>query len=248
MQRFNHWVKIAILFLLCPIAPFCLHAQQDRRDGIDRLDKKVRLKIDRGRVEDVLSELAKEGYFTFSYNSSILNKDRMVTLKLRESTLREALELLLGNGYAYGETGDYVVIRRSEGVRAKVMLRTKVMKVRIGYAKDTLDPRPVKERVVPRAKKYALVEGPSPEIEARKQVVRNIIADMVTEQIIKDKDSFNWFGLDNTQFIVDGRVIADSLRSKFQAKFIKPDGMGYYYGPVSIRGTGTFFDKSDIYP
>jgi hypothetical protein len=84
--------------------------------------------------------------------------------------------------------------------------------------------------------------------EAMKQVVRDIISDMVTEKIVRDKESFSWFGLDNTQFIVDGKPVADSLRVKFQAKFISPDGPGLYFGPVSIKGRGFFFSREDIYP
>jgi hypothetical protein len=96
-------------------------------------------------------------------------------------------------------------------------------------------------------KKVRIAESPSPELYSAKQVVRNIIADMIAEKIVKDKDSFGWFGLDGTQFVVDGRPQPDALRQKFQTKYIKPDGLGYYFGSVSVHGTGLFFERADIY-
>jgi hypothetical protein len=236
MKILHHGLKIALLALLCHAGPLSSHAQNDDGPGKGKLDKPVTLKVTRERLADVLNELAKKGYFTFSYQSDIIKKDRLVTLTLRESTLREALQLVLGKGYDYVEADDYVVIRRKDGL---VEPKTR---------KQPLTPEAFKQPVVPKAKKERLVEEISPEVEAKKATVREIIRDMAADSIIKDKDSFSWFGLDNSQFIVDGRPVADSLRVKFAAKYIRPDGMGYYYGPVTIHGMGTFFDKNDIYP
>ncbi|HUB62560.1 MAG TPA: hypothetical protein VL978_17720 [Puia sp.] len=47
--------------------------------------------------------------------------------------------------------------------------------------------------------------------------------------------------------MVDGRPMADSLRLKYAAKYIKADGFGYYYGSVSVHGRGYFFGKKEIY-
>ncbi len=253
MQRLNIWLKIAALVVLYSmVQPTLLHAQDDV------LKKPVRAKnIDHQRLEAVLEELSKEGYFTFSYNSSIVDKDRLVTLTLRESTLQHALAEILGPGYELKSADDYVIIRKEYrktlpvGPKMKMdnwryMPHPKMMR----QGRDTLYPKmnrgPWKDSIRVKVKQRQY-ERDSVKFEAMKQTVLNIIADMVSEKVIRDKDSFQWFGLDNDQFIVDGKPVADSLRSKFQAKYIKPDGMGYYYGPVSIRGRGFFFDKKDIY-
>jgi hypothetical protein len=235
MQHLNIGLKIAALALLFHLLPFILHAQDK-----DTLGKPVRVKVANERLEDVLNDLARKGYFTFSYKSSILKKDRLITLTLRESTLRDALDLLLGKGYDYEETNDYVVIRRRKGIDEKPRMVRPMQKY-----KDTAAPFgsasiPVKKRRNPERSDTA-------SFEEGKKVVRNIIADMVSENIVRDKDSFRWFGLDDTQFIVDGKPMADSLREKFRAKYIRPDGIGYYFGPVEIRGHGFFFDRNDIY-
>ena len=84
-------------------------------------------------------------------------------------------------------------------------------------------------------------------IVAVRQKVRSIITDMVTEGIIRDKESLVWFGLDNGQFVVDGKPMADSLRVKYAAKYVKADGNGYYFGSVSVHGRGYFLDKEEVY-
>lgn len=266
MQRLNSWLKIAALVVLYSmVQPARLHAQDDV------LKKPIRAKnIDHQRLEAVLDELSKEGYFTFSYNSSIVDKDRLVTLTLRESTLQHALAEILGPGYDLKSADDYVIIRKEYRKTLRVGPKMKMgpwigepRPKKMGPWRDTLDfkmktgtwkamPRPKMKmgpwkdsiRVKVKQRQY---ERDSVKFEARKQTVLNIIADMVSEKIIRDKDSFQWFGLDNNQFVVDGKPVADSLRSKFQAKYIAPNGPGYYYGPVSIRGSGFFFDKKDIY-
>jgi hypothetical protein len=253
MQRLNTWLKMAALVALYSmVQPTRLHAQNDI------LKKPVKAKkIDHQRLEAVLEELSKEGYFTFSYNSSIVDKDRLVTLTLRESTLRSALTNILGPGYALESEDDYVVVRKTNWKKLpadpsmrgpwKGMPPPKMNKGPwIGERGPKMNRGPWKDSLKVKIKQRQY-ESDTARFEAMKQTALNIIAEMVSEKVIRDKDSFQWFGLDNNQFVVDGKPVADSVRVKFQAKFIKPDGLGYYYGPVSIHGRGFFFDRKDIY-
>lgn len=254
-----HGLGIALLVTFCASQTLCLRAQDAPAQERKPLDKTVTVKADHERLEDVLDELAKKGYFTFSYRSDILKKDRLVTLTLKESTLREALEMILGRAYDYVESDDYVVIRRRGPVEARIKMMAPRMKmaeprmVEVEPRMKTADPRIIlvdprmkmmkrnqlKKRGVP----YAI---DSVNIAVLRQTVRNIIDNMIADGIIKDKDGFTWFGLDNGQFVVDGKQMADSLRVKYAAKYVK-DGNGFYCGSVSVRGHGYFFDKGEIY-
>jgi transmembrane sensor len=89
--------------------------------------------------------------------------------------------------------------------------------------------------------------GPDSAIEPQKQTARDIIAHITMLKIIIDKDHLSWFALDNRHFVVDGKVIADSIHKIFRLKYIRPDGAGYYYGPNQVRGAGYCFEKSDLY-
>ncbi|KAI9431370.1 hypothetical protein F5148DRAFT_1155101 [Russula earlei] len=76
-------------------------------------------------------------------------------------------------------------------------------------------------------------------------IIKNIIADLAKENIIVDIDH-SWFGLDAKQFIVDGKPITGEIYEKFKAKYLKIEGMGYYYGPVQVSGRGVFLDKEAL--
>jgi ferric-dicitrate binding protein FerR (iron transport regulator) len=83
-----------------------------------------------------------------------------------------------------------------------------------------------------------------------KQVMRSIIDDLVKEKIVPDKDSVEWFGLDPQRFVVNGRVMSAGVRQVFTAKYIKGDGMGYYFEAEKggkVSGTGYFLDRKDLY-
>jgi hypothetical protein len=274
MKQRLYGFGIAMLAALCVARQSDLYAQEKAAQDKGPLAKPVTVKADRERLADVLDDLAKKGYFTFSYQSDILNKDRLVTLTIRESTLREALELILGRTYDLVESGDYVIIRRQGAVAAKKAL----WKARMSQA-DTIDVGDIREKMPEnevlskmkmkkagqiqetKAKKsmWAMKRGmpylsdsldtkDSLNLVKLKLTVRYIVDDMIADGIIKDKSSFTWFALDNGQFVVDGRHLADSLRVKYATKFVGPDGSGYYCGTLSgVTGRGYFFDKKEIY-
>ncbi len=112
--------------------------------------------------------------------------------------------------------------------------------------RDVVEPRMRMTKRIQMVKRGVPYEVDSANIAALRQTVRNIINDMIADGIIKSKDGFTWFGLDNGQFVVDGNHLADSLRVKYAAKYVR-DGNGYYCGSVSVRGHGYFFDKEEIY-
>ena len=241
-------LAIVLLVTLCINRPLPLRAQDGQPKESKPLDKTVTLNADHQKLEDVLDELAKKGYFTFSYKSDILQKDRLVTLTIRESTLREALELILGRAYEYVESDDYVVIRRREPVARKAFRRDLAEP---GYVREkafrvAVEPRMKMTKRTEMTKRGVPYAVDSANMAALRQTVRNIIKDMIADGIVKSKDSFTWFGLDEGQFVVDGNHLADSLRVKYAAKYVK-DGNGYYCGSVSVRGHGYFFDKEEIY-
>jgi hypothetical protein len=219
MKHCIQGLKIALLVMFCAGGPLLLRAQEGKI-----LDKPVKVTADHERLEDVLKDLAKQGYFTFSYQSDVVQKDRMVTITVREGTLKQALELILGKGFDYVESDDYVVIRRE--------VTPKASRPRTAIARKAL-PR--------------LATGSDPAFESPRRVVGNIIGDLVADGLIKDKESCRSFMLDNGQFQVDGKAMADSLRVKYVAKYIKSDANGYYFGPVSGPAHGYIFDKKDIY-
>jgi hypothetical protein len=258
MKRFKYGLLAsALLVLICIVRPLTLCAQEEKP-----LSKKVSLHADHERLEKVLNDLSEKGYFTFSYQSDLLQKDTLVTLTIKESTLRQALELILGNAYEYVESDDYVIIRRKEALAAKMAIPAKrvggdvlvepkylAAKSYAAVAKPKL--ATIKRKQMLAKKAYvsdSLNTADSLNISELRQNVRDMIGDMVADGIIRDKESFKWFALDNGQFIVDGRRVADPLRAKYASKYIKADGNGYYCGTLAgVTGRGYFFSKEEIF-
>jgi hypothetical protein len=80
------------------------------------------------------------------------------------------------------------------------------------------------------------------------QRVHNVIADMIKDKIVPDAASVKWFGLSDTEFIVNGQKQPDEIQQRYKAKYGVYDGYGLYYGPVQMYGKGVFIDASNNRP
>jgi bla regulator protein BlaR1 len=79
---------------------------------------------------------------------------------------------------------------------------------------------------------------------AQLQRAQNVIADLVKDKVVPDAASVKWFGLSNTEFIVNGQKQPDEMQQRYKAKYGIYDGYGLYYGPVQMHGKGVFIDAS----
>ncbi|HTE00709.1 MAG TPA: M56 family metallopeptidase [Mucilaginibacter sp.] len=82
----------------------------------------------------------------------------------------------------------------------------------------------------------------SSDYAAQQQRVSNVIADLVAEKVVANAPAVKWFGLSNTEFIVNGQKQPEALQQKFKAKYGIREDYGLYYGPVKMTGTGVFID------
>jgi hypothetical protein len=76
----------------------------------------------------------------------------------------------------------------------------------------------------------------------------NVIADLVHDKAVADPASVKWFGLSNTEFIVNGEKQPDEMQQKYKAKYGIYEGNGLYYGPVQMHGKGVFIDADPTRP
>jgi len=122
---------IGVVFLITGIAISCR--------GQNLLSKNISLDISGQRLDNVLEILSNKGDFYFSYNSKIVKKDSLVSLSVRNKTVRETLRLLFNNTYEFVESGNYVIIRkapiRMTMVTNKAVVEDKIYSVS-GYVFD----------------------------------------------------------------------------------------------------------------
>ncbi len=79
----------------------------------NNLSKNLSLDVNRQRLDNVLEILSNKGDFYFSYSSGIVKKDSLVSLSVRNKTVKEILELLFNTTYEFRESGNYVIIRKA---------------------------------------------------------------------------------------------------------------------------------------
>jgi hypothetical protein len=122
---------VSIVFLVAGISISCV--------GQALLSKSISLDVNRQRLDNVLEILSNKGDFYFSYNSKIVKKDSLVSLTVRNKTVREILDVLFNNTYEFMESGNYVIIRkapiRMTMVTNKTVAEEKVYSV-TGYVYD----------------------------------------------------------------------------------------------------------------
>jgi len=84
--------------------------------------------------------------------------------------------------------------------------------------------------------------------DAEEQRAHGVIADLVNEKVVPDAASVKWFGLTDTELIVNGQKQPDALQRKLMAKYGVHKNYGLYYGPVQMTGTGVFIDADNHDP
>lgn len=76
------------------------------------LDQKISIVVQDRPLGYVLDTIGHQGNFYFSYNSSLLPADSLVSVTARGKSVEDLLSSLLGPGYLLRETAHYVIIRK----------------------------------------------------------------------------------------------------------------------------------------
>ena len=122
---------VVLVFLIAGLSVFCF--------GQSLLSKNISLDVTRQSLDDVLEILSNKGDFYFSYNSRIVNKDSLVSLSVRNKSLKEILNILFDNTYEFKESGNYVIIRKAP-IRMTMVTKKAVVEDKIyavsGYVFD----------------------------------------------------------------------------------------------------------------
>ncbi len=86
----------------------------------DILSSPVSVDITNQRLDHALEIISNTGNFYFSYNSNIVKRDSLVTIKAINQPLQNILTMLLGAGFEYRQSGNYIILRRAP-IRMKLV-------------------------------------------------------------------------------------------------------------------------------
>lgn len=77
------------------------------------LERPVTLSLKEEKLPLALSQIAKQGNFSFSYNSSIISQEETVTLEVEEKSVREVLNLIFKGSKLYKEKNKYLILTQA---------------------------------------------------------------------------------------------------------------------------------------
>lgn len=96
--------------LLSCVFTFCLFASWSQT--LPLLDRPVDLRYTNEKVSIVLARMAQQAGFSFSYNSSLVPEDQVITLDIRQKTVREALNEIFKGSATYKEKGNHIILTK----------------------------------------------------------------------------------------------------------------------------------------
>lgn len=94
------------------IALFCMVTTVANAQSL--LDKKISVNYHDIKLEQVLDTIARNQGFFFSYNSTIVPADSMVTISVENKTVRQVLDYMFRGAYEYKEIEKHIIIRRPD--------------------------------------------------------------------------------------------------------------------------------------
>lgn len=98
-----------ILFISLVCCGFDLYAQHSSE--IPKLYRRISIQADNANLSDVLDQISKRANFVFSYSGSVFNPDSLVSLDVRNETVRDILDRLFLGRADYRESNNYVILR-----------------------------------------------------------------------------------------------------------------------------------------
>lgn len=107
-NRFRRKHGFPVLVLLVLSLPLSASGQ-----NVPPLERVVTISFYQEHYDVVLTKLSKEGKFTFSYSSSILDPSGTVSGTFEKKTVREILTKIFGGKIQFKEKGNYIILTRT---------------------------------------------------------------------------------------------------------------------------------------
>ena len=100
------------------IGLFCLNTQVLAQS---LLDKRITIDANNQRLSEVLKLISSKGNFYFSYNSSIIARDSLISFSAYNRPIKQILDQLCGNQYKWQQSNNYVILRKAPVTRPELI-------------------------------------------------------------------------------------------------------------------------------
>ena len=99
-------LKYTIYFIVISVS-FCSFSQ------IPLLERPITLRVNNEKISVVLDNIAKQGGFSFSYNSAIFDVNNRGDITVQNKPVREVLNLIFKGIITYKVRGNYIILQRN---------------------------------------------------------------------------------------------------------------------------------------
>jgi len=137
-------------------------------------------------------------------------------------------------------------ITLKRAIDAKMTLKMVKVEKRNDSLRKVRDSVMIKRRAFNKKNDSLYFRRQEAELQVVKAEMKGIINDLINANVVKDKNSLSWFGLTETELIVNGVKQPEEIQKKLAEKYIRNPRFGFYYGPVQMYGMGYFYGKNDL--
>ncbi|HET6541369.1 MAG TPA: carboxypeptidase-like regulatory domain-containing protein [Chryseolinea sp.] len=88
-------------------------------DPIPLLERTITISFEQERLEVALKKISTQAGFTFSYNSRIIDRNKIISERFAGKTVREVLDQIFGGAIQYKARGRYVILTKAPVDEAK---------------------------------------------------------------------------------------------------------------------------------
>jgi hypothetical protein len=121
------------MIVLLSLALLCGFVSRSQTPGGPILDRRMDVSFKNEKTTTVLHRIGQLGGFSFSYNSAIISNDDVVTIEMKNATVREILNEVFKGSMTYKEKGRHLVLTR---ITTKQMKANSSPIIISGYVED----------------------------------------------------------------------------------------------------------------
>src|SRR6185503_6583897 len=119
--------------LTCFLLFLCLAQSPGQDKATPILERKITIAINDEKLPSALNRIGQLGKFSFSYNTALIQADQVITLEVREKSVREILNEIFKGSLRYKEKGNHIILTKAPV--AKTSPNTTVLIIS-GYVED----------------------------------------------------------------------------------------------------------------
>jgi bla regulator protein blaR1 len=204
--------------------------------------------------DTVIAHTAKKGAYLealLAFQTSPALKLAIPLTTLRKGQLRNRLNRLLGRKAPLFSFAERLLLLTALIFISGLLLMAKPVKTNLVH--KAAYHQKVPEPVIFAKHQFIKIKSPNPKaattpplILSDQDRVKTVIAALIKEQVVPDATTLDWFGLSDTELVVNGEKQPAALQQKLKALVSVGPGNGLYFGPVQMTGQGVFIEKKEL--